>query len=33
MEGRIESFELLDSLQFAILVRGLANSLAFGLDR
>jgi uncharacterized protein (DUF58 family) len=33
MEGRIESFELLDSRQFAILVRGLANSLAFGLDR
>lgn len=33
MEGRIESFEVLDSRQFAVLVRGLANSLAFGLDR
>jgi uncharacterized protein (DUF58 family) len=33
MQGRIESFELLDSRQFAILVRGLADSLAFGLDR
>lgn len=33
MQGRIESFELLDSRQFAILVRGLANSLAFGVDR
>jgi uncharacterized protein (DUF58 family) len=33
MQGRIESFELLDSRQFAILVRGLADSLAFGVDR
>ncbi|HVS19175.1 MAG TPA: DUF58 domain-containing protein [Planctomycetota bacterium] len=32
MEGRIESFELLDSRRFAVLVRGLANSLSFGLD-
>ena len=33
MQGRIESFEALDSRQFAILVRGLANSIQYGIDR
>jgi uncharacterized protein (DUF58 family) len=32
MQGHIESFEVLDSRRFAVLVRGLANSLTFGLD-
>jgi uncharacterized protein (DUF58 family) len=33
LEGHIESFEALDSRQFEILIRGLANSLAYGIDR
>ena len=32
-QGRIESFEALDSRQFEILIRGLATSLSYGIDR
>jgi len=33
MQGRIQDLETLDSRQFSILVRGLANSIAYGVDR
>ena len=33
MEGRIEDFEMLDSRQFVIALRKLANSLSYGIDK
>ena len=33
MEGWIEDFDALDSRQFAIAVRKLANSLSYGIDK